>query len=226
MKRGALTALAALTMALSGLNAQDTSSMKRVTPAPDTTKRTMAPAPAGTPLEQLVNEESQRRANIARVLLITNPQVANQQTALKNQSDQLMVDEQLVSSTRNQLTLAASAMKQQQRTSLVVLFAADSSGAAGVTSATLQIDGANTSRTQYSDTARIALRVGAADELYRGTVLATPHTIVLTTTMNGQAQQIVARVKAVPDATTYVQFAVQEGKLVQTAWASSGTNPF
>ena len=77
-----------------------------------------------------------------------------------------------------------------------------------------------------SDTTRTAFRVGAADEVFRGAVLPTPHTIMLTVTVNGQAQQLVTRVRALGDAVTYVQFAVQEGKLVQTSWASRISNPF
>jgi hypothetical protein len=36
----------------------------------------------------------------------------------------------------------------------------------------------------------------------------------------------VARVRALGDAVTYVQFAIQDGKLVQTSWASRTANPF
>jgi len=44
--------------------------------------------------------------------------------------------------------------------------------------------------------------------------------------VNGQPQQLVARVRSLGEAVTYVQFAIQEGKLVQTSWASRTTNPF
>jgi hypothetical protein len=183
-------------------------------------------APAGTPLEQLVSEEAQRRANIARVLLITNAQVAVQQEALRNLSDQLYVSEQLVGATHGQLSLAAEALHKQPSTMLSVLFSADSLAAAQIASIALSIDGASTLMMGVNDTTRTALRVGAADELFRGAVLPTPHTIVLTATVNGQPQQIVARVRALGDAVTYVQFAVQEGRLVQTSWASRSSNPF
>lgn len=225
MKREALAALIALTMAVSTAGAQDTTRASRQTGA-DTTRRMTPAAPPGTPLEQLVAEESQRRANIARVLLITNAQVAVQQEALKNLSDQLSVSEQLVGGTRGQLTLAAEALHKQPSTMLSVLFAADSASALQIGSLSLSIDGANTATMNVSDTTRTAFRVGAADEVFRGAVLPTPHTIVLTATVNGQPQQLVARVRALGDAVTYVQFAVQEGKLVQTAWASHISNPF
>jgi len=225
MKREALIALMALGIALPALSAQDTTRAQRPI-APDTTKRTTMPAPAGRPLEQLVTEEAQRRANIARILLITNAQVAVQQEALRNLSDQLYVSEQLVGATHGQLTLAAEALHKQPSTMLSVLFAADSLSAPRVGSLALSIDGANTGSMTLSDTARTAFRVGAADELFRGAVLPTPHTIVLTATVNGQAQQLVARVRALGDAVTYVQFAIQDGKLVQTSWASRTPNPF
>jgi hypothetical protein len=215
MKRHALAALAALLMAIPVLPAQDTSQVTRLT----------VPQLPGS-LGQLVSEEAQRRANIARVLLLTNAQVAVQQEALRNLSDQLYVDEQLVGATYSQLKLAAEALRRQPSTTLVVLFAADSGSAPQIGSVVLSIDGANTSQTTYSDTAKTALRVGAADELFRGAVLPTPHTIVLTAVVNGQPQQLPVRVRAVGDAATYVQFAVQEGKLVQTAWASRSANPF
>ncbi|HKW11490.1 MAG TPA: hypothetical protein VJO33_13990 [Gemmatimonadaceae bacterium] len=224
MKREALLALLALGM-VPVLRAQDTTRAQRPVVS-DTTKRMTAAAPTGTPLEQLVFEESQRRANIARVLLITNSQVALQQEALRNLSDQLYVSEQLVGATHGQLTLAAEALRKQPSTMLSVLFAADSIAASRVTGLSLSIDGANTVMMAISDTTRTAFRVGAADELFRGAVLPTPHTIVLTATVNGQPQQLVTRVSALGDAVTYVQFAIQEGKLVQTSWASRTTNPF
>jgi len=224
MKREALMALTALGMALPALRAQDTTRAQR--PVTDTTKRMTAAAPAGTPLEQLVAEESQRRANIARILLITNAQVAVQQEALRNLSDQLYVSEQLVGATHGQLALAAEALRKQPSTVLSVLFAADSASAQRIGSLALSIDGANTSMMRVSDTTRTAFGVGAADELFRGAVLPTPHTIVLTATVNGQPQQLVTRVRALGDAVTYVQFAIQDGKLVQTSWASRTPNPF
>jgi len=225
MKREALMALTALGMALPTLRAQDTTRAQRPV-ASDTTRRMTAAAPAGTPLEQLVADEAQRRANIARILLITNAQVAVQQEALRNLSDQLYVSEQLVGATHGQLALAAEALRKQPSTVLSVLFAADSIAAPHLGSLALSIDGANTATMAVSDTARTAFGVGAADELFRGAVLPTPHTIVLTATLNGQPQQLVARVRALGDAVTYVQFAIQDGKLVQTSWASRTANPF
>ncbi|HWC44920.1 MAG TPA: hypothetical protein VG868_02295, partial [Casimicrobiaceae bacterium] len=71
MKREALMTLIALGMALPAHGAQDTTRAQRPV-ATDTTRRMTTAMPAGTPLEQLVSEEAQRRANIARVLLITN----------------------------------------------------------------------------------------------------------------------------------------------------------
>ena len=225
MKREALMALIALGIAFPALRAQDTTRAQRPV-ASDSTRRMTTAAPVGTPLEQLVAEEAQRRANIARVLLITNAQVAVQQEALRNLSDQLYVSEQLVGGTYGQLKLAAEALNKQPSTMLSVLFAADSASATQVGGLALSIDGANTTLLTVNDTTRTAMRVGAANELFRGAVLPTPHTIVLTTTVNGQPQQLVARVRALGDAVTYVQFAIQEGKLVQTSWASRTTNPF
>jgi hypothetical protein len=225
MKREALIALIALAVSVPALGAQDTTRAQRPV-ASDTARRMTAAAPAGTPLEQLVAEEAQRRANIARVLLITNAQVAVQQEALRNLSDQLYVSEQLVGATHGQLSLAAEALHRQPSTMLSVLFAADSLSATQVGGLALSIDGASTALVTVNDTTRTAFRVGAADELFRGAVLPTPHTIVLTTTVNGQPQQLVARVRALGDAVTYVQFAIQEGKLVQTSWASHTSNPF
>src|SRR6185503_2602813 len=135
MRRQALVALTTLLAALPAAGAQDTTTARR---------------PAGTPLEQLVTEESQRRANIARVLLLTNTQVANQQEALKQLSDQLYVDEQLVGATRLQLVTAAQALNKQPSTALVVLLAADSTSASALTNVALSIDGANTNARTYT----------------------------------------------------------------------------
>jgi len=223
MKRVALLALAVLLVAVPhiDLGAQDTTSAQR---------RQTAAAPAtptySSPLDQLVAEEAQRRANIARILLLTNTQVANQQEALKLLSDQLYGDEALVYATRDQLTRAAEALRKQPSTLLVVLFAADSVSASGVTGLALSVDGANTSTKASADTLTTGLRVGGAAEMFRGAVLPMSHNVVLTATVNGQPQQQAVRVTIPSDAVTYVQFAMQGGKLIQTTWASRGTNPY
>ena len=218
MKRVALLALAALLVAVPRLRAQDTTAAQRASVA--------ATKQYGSPMEQLVAEESQRRANIARILLLTNPQVANQQEALKLLSDQLYGDEALVYATRDQLIRAAQALRKQPSTLLVVLFAADSATAASISGLTLAIDGANTTAKSNADTLATALRVGGAAEMFRGAVLPMSHNVVLTATVNGQPQLQTIRVNIPSDAVTYVQFAIQAGQLIQTTWASRGTNPY
>jgi hypothetical protein len=221
MKRVALPALAVLLVAVPHmhLGAQDTTSAQR--------RAATAAAPTyNSPLDRLVAEESQRRANIARILLLTNTQVANQQEALKLLSDQLYGDEALVYATRDQLTRAAEALRKQPSTLLVVLFAADSASATSVSGLSLSVDGANTSNRANADTLTTALRVGGAAEMFRGAVLPMSHNVVLTATVNGQPQQQSVRVTIPSDAVTYVQFAMQGGKLIQTTWASRGTNPY
>src|SRR3954462_13548902 len=150
MKREALMTLIALVMAIPAVGAQDTTRAQRPVGS-DTTRRMTAVAPAGTPLEQLVAEEAQRRANIARVLLITNAQVAVQQEALRNLSDQLYVSERIVGATRGQLQLAADALHKQSSTMLSGLFGADSTGVYQIGSLALSIDGANTATIGMSD---------------------------------------------------------------------------
>jgi hypothetical protein len=225
MKRVALPALAVLLVAVPRINlgAQDTTSAQR---RAQTAPNAAATQQYNSPLEQLVAEEAQRRANIARILLLTNTQVANQQEALKLLSDQLYGDEALVYATRDQLTKAAEALKKQPSTLLVVLFAADSASAAGVSGLSLSIDGANTASKASADTLATALRVGGAAEMFRGAVLPMSHNVVLSATVNGQPQLQTIRVSIPSDAVTYVQFAMQQGKLIQTTWASRGTNPF
>ena len=225
MKRVALPALAVLLVAVPqiDLGAQDTTTAQR---RPQPAANAAATPTYSSPLEQLVAEEAQRRANIARILLLTNPQVANQQEALKLLSDQLYGDEALVYATRDQLTKAAEALRKQPSTLLVVLFAADSASASGVSSVALSVDGANTASKASADTLATALRVGGATEMFRGGVLPMSHSVVLTATVNGQPQQQSVRVNIPSDAVTYVQFALQAGKLIQTTWASRGTNPF
>ena len=218
MKRVALLALAALLVAVPRLGAQDTTAAQRANVA--------SAKQYGSPLEQLVAEESQRRANIAKILILTNPQVANQQEALKLLSDQLYGDEALVYATRDQLIRAAQALRKQPSTLLVVLFAADSATAAGIGGLALSIDGANTTAKSNADTLATALRVGGAAEMFRGAVLPMSHNVVLTATVNGQPQQQSIRVNIPSDAVTYVQFAIQGGQLIQTTWASRGTNPY
>lgn len=216
MTREARAALAAVMVAQSVLGAQDTT--KKVTPA----SAVQVSAPT---LESLVAEESQRRANIARVLILTNPTTAQQQQDLKKLNDQLYVDQRVSQGTREQLQAATAAMRKQSNTTLVVTFAADAA-TSRVTGVALSVDGARTSSLAFADSSSASLRAGAAEEMFRGTVLPTTHEIALTAIVNGQPQQQSLRVKVQPGAVTYVQFGLLDGKLVRTAWAGVGTNPF
>jgi uncharacterized coiled-coil protein SlyX len=217
MTREARAALAAVMVAQSVLGAQDTT--KKVTPA--SAVRVSAPT-----LESLVAEESQRRANIARVLILTNPTTAQQQQDLKKLNDQLYVDQRVVQGTREQLQAATEAMRKQSNTTLVVTFASDPANTSRVSGVALAVDGARTSSLAFTDSSSASLRAGAAEEMFRGTVLPTSHEIALTAIVNGQPQQQMLRVKVTPGAVTYVQFGLLDGKLVRTAWAGVGTNPF
>src|SRR5262245_47228017 len=170
MTREARAALAAVMVAQSVLGAQDTT--KKVTPA----SAVQVSAPT---LESLVAEESQRRANIARVLLLTNPTTAQQAQDLKKLNDQLYVDQRISQATRDQLQTASEAMRKQSNTTLVVTFATDPA-ASRVSGVALSVDGGRTSSLAFSDSSSASLRAGAAEEMFRGTVLPTTHEIALT----------------------------------------------
>jgi hypothetical protein len=68
--------------------------------------------------------------------------------------------------------------------------------------------------------------MGAVDQLYRGDVLPTSHTVTINVTVNGQPITQTIDVSAAGETVTYVQFAIRNGQVVPTTWTSRGTTPF
>ena len=92
--------------------------------------------------------------------------------------------------------------------------------------AALQVDNAPVENRNYTVTSNGALRMGAVDQLYRGDVLPTAHTVSINVTVNGQPLTQTVNVSAAGETVTYVQFAIRNGQVVPTTWTSRGTTPF
>lgn len=108
----------------------------------------------------------------------------------------------------------------------MVLLRADSSQSQALGSVTVTLNGSQVDTRTYTQAASNALNVGAVDQLYRSNVLPTSHTVSVSVQVNGQTLTSDMTVTAAPETVTYVQFAVRNGQVTATTWASRGTTPF
>lgn len=152
--------------------------------------------------------------------------LSSEQSALRQLDSLLTGAQDNLDSQRDRLTALGDAVRRRTGAVMVVLFRADSSTTQPVQSAALMIDGANTATRSYTGSANGALNVGAVDEVFRGSVLPTAHSVSLAVTTNGQPLTQTVNVTAAGESVTYVQFALRNGQLVQTTWTSRGTTPF
>jgi hypothetical protein len=171
-------------------------------------------------IENVIAQMMQQRA---QALLMSNEMNALQQLdAMLTSSQDNLVDQ------RDRFTTIANAVRRRSGSVLVVLLRADSSSGPGqiLGATTLQVDNAPVESRSYTVTANGALRMGAVDQLYRGDVLPTSHTVAINITVNGQPMTQSINVAATGETVTYVQFAVRNGQVVPTTWTSRGTTPF
>jgi hypothetical protein len=157
----------------------------------------------------------------AQQLLLSNEQNALQQldAILTSAQDNLLAQ-------RDRFLAVSDAVKRRTGAQLVVLLRADSSQGQMLQSASLSVDNAPADSRTYSPTANSALQMGAVDQLYRASVLPTPHTVTLQAVVNGQPVTQTMTVSAAGQSVTYVQFAVRNGQIIPTTWVSRGTTPF
>jgi hypothetical protein len=169
-------------------------------------------------VESVIAQMMEQRA---QQLLLTNEQNALQQLdgILTSAQDNLLAQ-------RDRFLAVSDAVKRRTGAQLVVLLRADSSAGQVLESANLSVDNAPADTRTYSAMANNALQMGAVDQLYRASVLPTPHTVTLQATVNGQPITQTMTVSAAGQSVTYVQFAVRNGRIVPTTWVSRGTTPF
>ena len=171
-------------------------------------------------IENVIAQMMQQRA---QALLMSNEMNALQQLDAMLTSSQDNLVEQ-----RDRFTTIANAVRRRSGSVLVVLLRADSSSgpSQSLGSAALQVDNAPVENRTYTVTSNGALRMGAVDQLYRGDVLPTSHTVTINVTVNGQPMTQTVNVSAAGETVTYVQFAIRNGQVVPTTWTSRGTTPF
>jgi hypothetical protein len=169
-------------------------------------------------IENVIAQMAQQRA---QALLLSNEANALQQldAILTSSQDNLLAQ-------RERFLSLGDAVARRSGSMLVVLLRADSSQAQTLGNAQLTVNNAPAETRQYSPTANNALQMGAVDQLYRASVLPTPHTVTLQVTVNGQTLTQTVNVTAAGESVTYVQFAVRNGQLIPTTWTSRGTTPF
>jgi hypothetical protein len=142
--------------------------------------------------------------------------------ALRQLDSLLTVSQDVLLAQRDRFLTLGDAVRRRAGAELVVTFRADSGSTLTqrIDSITVRIDdGAGASRA-YSLLANSALASGAVDELYRSNVLPSPHTVAISVVLNGGTQTQSVRVDAAAGASTYVQFAVRGGQLVQATWSN------
>lgn len=157
----------------------------------------------------------------AQQLLLSNEHNALQQldAILTSAQDNLLAQ-------RDRFLSVSDAVKRRTGAQLVVLLRADSAQGQVLQSASLSVDNAPADSRTYSAAANNALQLGAVDQLYRASVLPTPHTVMLQAVVNGQPLTQSVTVSTTGQSVTYVQFAVRNGQIVPTTWVSRGTTPF
>jgi hypothetical protein len=141
--------------------------------------------------------------------------------ALRQLDSLLTVSQDVLLAQRDRFLTLGDAVRRRAGAELVIVFRADSAPTSQhVDSVAVQIDdGAGTAR-HYSLLANGALANGAVDELYRSNVLPSPHSITVVVGANGQTQTQSVRIDAAAGASTYVQFALRNGQLVQSTWSN------
>jgi septal ring factor EnvC (AmiA/AmiB activator) len=171
-----------------------------------------------TRIEAVIAQMMRDRAN---ALLLSNETSALQQldAILTSSQDNLLAQ-------RDRFASISDAVRRRTGSVLVVLLRADSSQAQTLGGATLTVNGAQVDTRAYTAAASNALNVGAVDQLYRANVLPTGHQVSVSVTLNGQPVTSDITVTAAPETVTYVQFAVRNGQVTATTWASRGTTPF
>lgn len=183
-------------------------------------------------LADLKGERAQLSARIDNVMARLAQQralaltLSSEQNALVQLDSVLSGAQDVLASQHDRLASLGDALRQNAGGMLVVIFRADSAGTGTVGSASLSIDGAAPVERTYSTTASGALRLGAVDEVFRGTVLPAPHKVAFTAMVNGAPVMNTVDVATSGNAVTYVQFALRNGQLVPTTWTSRGTTPF
>jgi hypothetical protein len=141
--------------------------------------------------------------------------------ALRQLDSLLTISQDVLLAQRDRFLTLGDAVRRRAGAELVIVFRADSAPALQrIDSVSVRIDdGAGTAR-RYSMLANSALANGAVDELYRSNVLPAPHQVTVVVGFGGQTQTQSARIDAAAGASTYVQFAVRNGQLVQTTWSN------
>ena len=171
-----------------------------------------------TRIEAVIAQMMRDRAN---ALLLSNETSALQQldAILTSSQDNLLAQ-------RDRFASISDAVRRRTGSVLVVLLRADSSQAQTLGGATLTVNGTQVDTRTYTVAASNALNVGAVDQLYRANVLPTTHQVQVSVQLNGQTVTSDITVTAATETVTYVQFAVRNGQVTATTWASRGTTPF
>jgi hypothetical protein len=142
--------------------------------------------------------------------------------ALRQLDSLLTVSQDVLLAQRDRFLTLGDAVRRRAGAELIITFRADSASTLTqrIDSVSVKIDDGGGSSRVYSLLANSALASGAVDELYRSNVLPSPHTVSVTVGLNGGMQTQSVRVDAAAGASTYVQFAVRGGQLVQATWSN------
>jgi chromosome segregation ATPase len=169
-------------------------------------------------LESLIAQTMQERA---QALLLSN-----EQTALQQLDAMLSASQTNLLAQRDRFATLSDAVQARSGATLVVLLRADSSQTQTVQSAIVTVDSVPGQSRTYSAKASGALARGAVDQVYRSPVVPTDHTVAIQVTVDGKTLTSSAKVPAARQSTTYVQFAVRNGQVSSTTWASPGGGSF
>jgi len=183
-------------------------------------------------LSEIRGQRLQLQARIENAIATAMQQRARQlvmseeQTALQQLDAMLLNAQNTLLEQRDRVSALGESVRRRTGAVLVVLFRADSAGAAQtLASVQTQISNVAIGSREYSAVANAALQRGAIDELYRADVLPGSINVRVQAVANNQPVAGAIDVNAIAETITYVQFALRDGQLVATSWTSRGVAP-
>jgi type II secretory pathway component PulL len=151
--------------------------------------------------------------------------------ALRSLDSLLSASQRELLGDRDRFLALASAVRQRDAGTLVVLIAADRAGGAAAAAAAVldsgrgSVDSAPAGMRRYSSLADSALAAGGADQVYRSNVLPGAHVVAVMASVGGSPAAESAAVTVTSNTVTYVEFTWRDGKWVEATWTNGALAP-
>ncbi len=150
--------------------------------------------------------------------------------ALRSLDSLLTESQRALVAERERFLALASAVRQRDAGTLVVLIGAGAAGggtpgAAALDSVRVWVDSVPAGMRRYTTLADSALAAGGADQVYRSNVLPGAHVVAVSATVAGAPAVETTTVTVVKSTVTYVQFTWRDGKWSEATWTNGALAP-